>query len=84
MMTPENEIDYCAIDGEKMTVDFPEYKSWNAAVPEMELAPSTDSGCFKIGERVKVKASVTSPKYGWGRTTHRSVGVITGKNIYYY
>ena len=33
-----------AITGDSMTVDFPEHKSWKAAVSEMELAPSADSG----------------------------------------
>ena len=33
-----------ALDGESLTVDFPEHKSWKAAVSEMELAPSADSG----------------------------------------
>ena len=33
-----------ALAGESMTVDFPEHKSWKAAVSEMELAPSADVG----------------------------------------
>ncbi|KAL7888353.1 hypothetical protein AOLI_G00033270 [Acnodon oligacanthus] len=69
-----------AIDGESMTVDFPEHKSWKAAVSEMELAPSFDSGNFRVGDRVRVKASVSTPKYGWGSTSHRSVGVVTAIN----
>ncbi|XP_066533930.1 uncharacterized protein [Hoplias malabaricus] len=69
-----------AINGETMTVDYPEHKSWKAAVSEMELAPSTDSGKFRIGDRVRVKASVTSPKHGWGDASHKSVGVVTALN----
>ncbi|KAL6486449.1 hypothetical protein MHYP_G00058410 [Metynnis hypsauchen] len=71
-----------ALDGERMTVDFPEHTSWKAAVSEMELAPSVDSETFRVGDRVRVKTSVSSPKYGWGDASRRSVGVVTGKNIY--
>ncbi|XP_036437812.1 E3 ubiquitin-protein ligase KEG-like isoform X2 [Colossoma macropomum] len=66
-----------AVDDESMMVDFPEHKSWKAAVSEMELAPSTDSGCIRVGDRVRVKASVSSPKHGWGDVSHKSVGVVT-------
>ncbi|XP_036437815.1 uncharacterized protein LOC118815656 isoform X2 [Colossoma macropomum] len=69
-----------ALDGESMTVDFPEHKSWKAAVSEMELAPSEDSESFRVGDRVRVKASVSSPKYKWGSASHRSVGVVTAVN----
>ncbi|XP_037393844.1 uncharacterized protein LOC108411315 isoform X2 [Pygocentrus nattereri] len=68
------------VNGESMTVDFPEHKSWKAAVSEMELAPSSDSETFRVGDRVRVKTSVSSPKYGWGTATRRSVGVVTGVN----
>ncbi|KAL6486452.1 hypothetical protein MHYP_G00058440 [Metynnis hypsauchen] len=69
-----------AVNGESMTVDFPEHKSWKAAVSEMELAPSTDLGNFRIGDQVRVKASVTTPKYKWGSASHKSVGVVTAVN----
>ncbi|XP_066533400.1 uncharacterized protein [Hoplias malabaricus] len=65
-----------AVDGEKIIVDFPEHKSWKAAASEMELAPSTDAGHFRIGDKVRVKASVSSPKHGWGHASHKSVGVV--------
>ena len=32
---------------------------------------------FKVGDRVRVKASVTTPKYKWGSVNHNSIGVIT-------
>ncbi|XP_017581199.1 E3 ubiquitin-protein ligase KEG-like [Pygocentrus nattereri] len=69
-----------AINGEKMTVDFPEHKSWNGLVSEMELAPSADQGYFRIGDRVRVKPSVNTPKYEWGRASHKSVGVVKAIN----
>ncbi|KAL6486448.1 hypothetical protein MHYP_G00058400 [Metynnis hypsauchen] len=71
-----------AINGDSMTVDFPEHESWKAAVSEMELAPSADLGHFRVGDRVRVKASVSPPQHGWGHVSHSSVGVVRGKNIY--
>ncbi|KAL7888352.1 hypothetical protein AOLI_G00033260 [Acnodon oligacanthus] len=65
-----------AINGERMTVDFPEHESWNGLVSEMELAPSADLGHFRVGDRVRVKASVSTPKHGWGDVSHTSVGVV--------
>ncbi|XP_043254504.1 probable E3 ubiquitin-protein ligase HERC2 isoform X2 [Colletes gigas] len=32
----------------------------------------------KIGDKVRVKASVTVPKYKWGSVNHQSVGIVTG------
>lgn len=34
---------------------------------------------IKVGDKVKVKASVTMPKYKWGYVNHDSVGIVTGK-----
>lgn len=31
---------------------------------------------FKVGDRVRVKASVTTPKYKWGTVNHASVGTV--------
>ncbi|XP_076119306.1 E3 ubiquitin/ISG15 ligase TRIM25-like [Alosa pseudoharengus] len=31
---------------------------------------------FRIGDKVRVKASVKKPKYSWGAVTHQSVGVV--------
>ncbi|KAI4898736.1 hypothetical protein NFI96_007112 [Prochilodus magdalenae] len=73
-----------ALNGEIVTVDFPEQKSWKAIVSEMELAPSADSEfCkFKPGDRVRVKDSVKTPKYNWGSVSHKSVGTIKGKSSF--
>ena len=32
---------------------------------------------IKVGDRVRVKPSVTTPKYKWGSVSHASVGVVT-------
>lgn len=37
------------------------------------------AGQIKVGDRVRVKPSVATPKYKWGSVTHRSVGVVTSK-----
>lgn len=34
---------------------------------------------IKVGDKVRVKPSVTMPTYKWGSVTHRSVGTVTGK-----
>lgn len=33
---------------------------------------------LKIGDKVRVKASVTVPKYKWGSVNHQSIGIVTG------
>ncbi|MEE6507640.1 hypothetical protein FKM82_027611 [Ascaphus truei] len=38
--------------------------------------PQSSPSHIKIGDKVRVKASVTTPKYKWGSVTHRSVGVV--------
>jgi len=36
---------------------------------------------IKVGDRVRVKPSITTPKHNWGRNvTHKSVGVVKGKS----
>ncbi|XP_016372107.1 tripartite motif-containing protein 6 [Sinocyclocheilus rhinocerous] len=69
------------VQGETVTVDFPEQEGWIDEVSEMELVVSADLGSpshayFKIGNRVSVKSSVKDPKHGWGSVTHNSIGVI--------
>ena len=32
----------------------------------------------RVGDRVRVKPSVATPKYKWGSVTHRSIGVVIG------
>lgn len=31
---------------------------------------------FKVGDKVRVKTSVTTPKYKWGTVNHNSIGVV--------
>ena len=33
----------------------------------------------RVGDRVRVKPTVHTPKYKWGSVTHRSVGMVTGE-----
>ncbi|RVE74076.1 hypothetical protein OJAV_G00037550 [Oryzias javanicus] len=38
--------------------------------------PQSSPSHIKIGDKVRVKPAVTTPKYKWGSVTHRSVGVV--------
>ncbi|XP_038007666.1 E3 ubiquitin-protein ligase HERC2 isoform X1 [Motacilla alba alba] len=38
--------------------------------------PQSSASHIKIGDKVRVKSSVTTPKYKWGSVTHRSVGIV--------
>ncbi|XP_048453850.1 E3 ubiquitin-protein ligase HERC2 [Rhincodon typus] len=38
--------------------------------------PQNSTSHIKIADKVRVKASITTPKYKWGSVTHRSVGVV--------
>lgn len=42
--------------------------------------PPSSSSHIKIGDKVRVKASVTTPKYKWGSVTHQSVGLVKGNS----
>uniref|UniRef100_A0A8B9H5F2 FinTRIM family, member 79 n=1 Tax=Astyanax mexicanus TaxID=7994 RepID=A0A8B9H5F2_ASTMX len=71
------------IDGEALTVDFPEYSGWRGIVPEMEVVPADDqvsaTNCsFNVGDKVRVKLTIVTPKHQWGGVTHRSTGTVTG------
>lgn len=44
--------------------------------------PQSSPSHIKIGDKVRVKPTVTTPKYKWGSVTHRSVGVVKGKPIW--
>ena len=35
---------------------------------------------IKVGDRVRVKASVSTPQYKWGSVNHRSIGIVTSIN----
>ena len=32
---------------------------------------------LKVGDRVRVKSSVVTPKYKWGSVNHNSIGIVT-------
>ncbi|KAG1964490.1 tripartite motif-containing protein [Pimephales promelas] len=70
------------IQGESLTVDFPEQKNWTGLVSEMEIVAGADSGSsnldsnINIGDKVRVKPSVVTPTHKWGAVTHKSIGVV--------
>uniref|UniRef100_A0A8C1IXW5 Tripartite motif-containing protein 65-like n=1 Tax=Cyprinus carpio TaxID=7962 RepID=A0A8C1IXW5_CYPCA len=65
------------IQDESLIVDFPEHKKWTGLVSEMELVTSADLVDIKVGDRVRVKSSIITPKHNWGgHVTHKSVGVV--------
>ena len=41
-------------------------------------SPSVQGNNLKVGDRVRVKSSVVTPKYKWGSVNHNSIGVVTG------
>lgn len=43
--------------------------------------PQSSLSHIKIGDKVRVKPTVATPKYKWGSVTHRSVGVVKGKIV---
>ena len=76
-----------SISGDKASVDFPEQSGWSSDIAELETVPegteaaagsaaSSEPAGFKEGVRVRFKASVSSPKYGWSGVKHSSVGTI--------
>ena len=44
--------------------------------------PNTTKNCktpsIGVGDRVRVKSQIATPKYKWGSVTHRSIGVVIG------
>ncbi|XP_026146845.1 tripartite motif-containing protein 65-like isoform X6 [Carassius auratus] len=65
------------IQDESLIVDFPEHKKWTGLVSEMELVASADLVEIKVGDRVRVKSFIITPKHNWGgHVTHKSVGVV--------
>ncbi|XP_026146841.1 tripartite motif-containing protein 65-like isoform X2 [Carassius auratus] len=70
------------IQGDSLTVDFPEQKNWTGIVSEMEIVASAGSGSSRlesvinIGDQVRVKPSVVTPTHKWGAVTHKSIGVV--------
>ena len=39
------------------------------------------SQMIKVGDRVRVKPSVTTPQYKWGSINHHSVGTVTSLHV---
>ncbi|KAG0503137.1 hypothetical protein HPP92_003209 [Vanilla planifolia] len=55
-----------------LIIDIPNRSSpWQADPSDMEKVES-----FKVGNWVRVKASVPSPKYGWEDVTRNSIGIV--------
>ena len=52
-----------------------------SAAPESCEASTT---VIRIGDRVRVRPSVTTPKYKWGSVTHRSIGVVISNPRYHF
>ena len=85
-------------DGDPV-VDFPEQSGWHAAPDELEYCsspggrsepdPCAEGGLFcekrfQKGQQVRVKRSISTPRYGWGAIDHNSVGLISsydGKDV---
>jgi E3 ubiquitin-protein ligase HERC2 len=44
-------------------------------------AKNSKSANIGVGDRVRVKAQIATPKYKWGSVTHRSVGVVIGRRF---
>ncbi|KAG4150634.1 hypothetical protein ERO13_D04G016100v2 [Gossypium hirsutum] len=62
----------CVDDDGILRVGFPgASRGWKADPAEMERVEE-----FKVGDWVRVKASVPSPKYGWEDITRSSIGII--------
>ncbi|KAL2588355.1 hypothetical protein AAZV13_13G163600 [Glycine max] len=62
----------CVDDDGIIRVGFPgQSRGWKADPGEMERVEE-----FKVGDWVRVKASVSAPRYGWEDVTRNSIGVI--------
>lgn len=48
-----------------------------------QCAPDSN---IKVGDRVRVRRTVVSPKYKWGSVTHQSIGTVTGekKSLFHF
>ena len=61
--------------GGKVTVDFAKQAGWSGKMDEMECAAAA-RGTIAIGSRVRVKASVSKPAFGWGSVKPGDVGTV--------
>lgn len=64
------------IDGPKCRVDFVSQKNWLGYLPEMEKVPEEERQDLQVGDHVKVKDCVTTPKFKWGSVAPGEVGCI--------
>ncbi|KAL0233124.1 hypothetical protein GEMRC1_011869 [Eukaryota sp. GEM-RC1] len=60
------------VDNGEVLIDFPNHPEFRGTVYELELAPHA----FRVGDKVRVKASVTEPKYKFGNVSHGDVGIV--------
>ena len=61
-------------DGD-VKIDFTSRSGWNGRLEEIEMDDRAPTA-LKVGDRVRVKRSVTNPKYHWGSVTHESSGTL--------
>uniref|UniRef100_A0A8C1JXC1 FinTRIM family, member 97 n=1 Tax=Cyprinus carpio TaxID=7962 RepID=A0A8C1JXC1_CYPCA len=66
------------IQGESLTVEFPEQTDWTGIASEMELINGDVSEVLSLrpGVRVRVKPTIRTPAHGWGSVTKHSIGVV--------
>ena len=50
---------------------------WTIVKREVKPSAKPKAPTFKVGDKVRVKASVARPSYGWGDVRHGEVGAIT-------
>ena len=63
-------------EGDRCVVDFPRHPHWNGVLSEIERV-AAGSSLPRKGDRVRVRRSVSTPAYGWGRAvSHESVGTL--------
>lgn len=44
--------------------------------------PIQTNSTIQVGDKVRVKPTVTTPRYKWGFVTHDSVGTVTGRSMH--
>ena len=47
----------------------------------MFVEPVQELTSVKVGDHVRVKPTVTTPKYKWGSVTRDSIGIVTGEMV---
>ncbi|ACF14727.1 PEGA domain protein [Chloroherpeton thalassium ATCC 35110] len=62
-----------------MLVDFPSQNGWQAVSDEMERVEHVQTSIiqsFQVGDKVRVKRSISTPKRKWGEVKHGDVGIV--------